>query len=141
MEETRVLVVDNEKDLLSMMKTIIERLGPRVFLAHDAKTAMGTLRREAIAIVILDLIMPDMDGTDLCEKIKQEFPDTLVYAFSGHMDLFSHEKLVRVGFDGCIQKPLSISTIEKIITAAAYKGEENCSGNGQSQAKSPPASY
>jgi CheY-like chemotaxis protein len=85
--------------------------------------ALRRVANETFDLVITDLIMPDMDGTELCERIRKASPKTLIYAFSGYFDLFEPSKIERAGFDGHIDKPLQLDVFEKQIKAAFAKGE------------------
>jgi CheY-like chemotaxis protein len=84
--------------------------------------ALRRVESEHFDLVITDLIMPDMDGTELCERIRMKNPQTVVYAFSGYFELFEPEKIKRAGFDGHIDKPLQIDELEKQIAKAFEKG-------------------
>lgn len=109
-----ILVVDNESDQLDLMKEILGRIGFDARTTDNPQQALEMVKKQAFSLVIIDLIMPEIDGTELCEQIKQVRPAISVYAFSGHVHLFSPERLERAGFDGTINKP---ATIEEIKTA------------------------
>ena len=68
----RVLVVDDEARILSMMRRVLEADGYDVVLAGDGHAALDILRREQIDLVILDVMMPDLDGFDVCRTVRQE---------------------------------------------------------------------
>lgn len=109
-----ILVVDNESDQLDLMKEILGRIGFDARTTDNPQQALEMVKKQAFSLVIIDLIMPEIDGTELCEQIKQVRPAISVYAFSGHVRLFSPERLERAGFDGTINKP---ATLEEIKTA------------------------
>lgn len=113
-----VLVVDNEKDHLDVMRQILKNLGYNVFVAENAQTAITIMKRQKIPVVITDLIMPDMEGTELCETIKRMGPETIIFAYSGHARLYDAERLERVGFEGCISKPVMIDQVAQIVENA-----------------------
>jgi response regulator of citrate/malate metabolism len=79
------------------------------------------LRIKHSTLILIDLIMPEIDGTDLCEQIKQARPDVCVYAYSGHAHLYDPERLVRAGFDGAIGKPATIEEIKAALNRAGTK--------------------
>lgn len=125
MTSNKVLVVDNEKDHLDVMRQILENLGYDVLVAENAQTALALVENHDIPVVITDLIMPDMEGTELCETIKRLGPDTIVFAYSGHARLYDAEKLERSGFEGCISKPVIIEQVAQIVGSAfALAGQE-----------------
>jgi two-component system response regulator MprA len=68
----RVLVVDDEARILSMMRRVLEADGYEVVLAGDGQAALEILRREPIDLLILDVMMPDLDGFDVCRLVRRE---------------------------------------------------------------------
>ena len=113
-----ILVVDNEADQLIIMREILQRIGYSAQIADNPQDALKMVENEAFSAVFIDLIMPDIDGTELCEKIKCIRPTVPVIAFSGHTHLYSAEQMERAGFDGSIRKP---ATIEEIKNALCSK--------------------
>ncbi|HEX8968133.1 MAG TPA: response regulator transcription factor [Chloroflexota bacterium] len=68
----RVLVVDDEPRMLSMMRRVLEVDGYSVVLAGDGQAALGVLRSQPVDLVILDVMMPDLDGFDVCRTVRRE---------------------------------------------------------------------
>ncbi len=68
----RILVVDDEPRMLSMMRRVLEVDGYNVVLAGDGQAALDTLRSEPIDLVILDVMMPDLDGFEVCRTVRRE---------------------------------------------------------------------
>jgi DNA-binding NtrC family response regulator len=114
----KVLVIDNEQDHLDVMRQILKKLGYTAYVAENAQSAFALMQAESIPVVITDLIMPDMEGTELCETIKRLNPGTIVFAYSGHAHLYEAKKLERVGFEGCISKPVIIEQVARIMEDA-----------------------
>lgn len=114
----RLLVVDNELDQLDIMREIISHLGVTVVVAEDGETALEKMASKPCQVVVTDLIMPDIDGTELCERLRNRYPEVVVFAFSGHMKLYDPDKLDRTGFDGYISKPIRIDTIAQAVENA-----------------------
>lgn len=69
---TRVLVVDDEPRMLSMMRRVLEADGYGVVMAGDGGSALEILRGEPVDLVILDVMMPDMDGFEVCRLARRE---------------------------------------------------------------------
>ena len=68
----RILIVDDEPRMLSMMRRVLEVDGYNVVLAGDGQAALDTLRSEPIDLVILDVMMPDLDGFEVCRTVRRE---------------------------------------------------------------------
>ncbi|MGD9212592.1 MAG: response regulator [Desulfobacteraceae bacterium] len=115
MPTKNVLVVDNEQDHLDVMRQILEKLGYCPYMAEDAHAALAIIKKHNIPVVITDLIMPDMEGIELCEIIKRLKPNTIIFAYSGHARLYEAYRLERAGFEGCISKPVIIEQVAQTI--------------------------
>ena len=118
MNPIKILVVDNEEDQRRLMSAILTEFGYNVKTVSSAEAALKGMNSENYQLIITDLIMPGMDGTELCERIKSIRPDVKVYAISGHIELYDDNKLERLGFDGIIQKPVSMNTLKETIESA-----------------------
>jgi DNA-binding response OmpR family regulator len=107
----RVLVIDDEEELVS---TLVERMMLRNIDAHGALTAREALRRlqeQDIDVVILDVMMPGMDGLELLKKIKKEYPSTQVILLTGRgSEKESEIGLAEGAFDYLI-KPINIEDL------------------------------
>jgi two-component system alkaline phosphatase synthesis response regulator PhoP len=58
----RILVVDDDREIVRLLRASLEQTGFQVFVAHNGETALHTLRRERPDLVVLDLMLPDRDG-------------------------------------------------------------------------------
>lgn len=115
-ENRTILVIDNEADQLALMQEILGRMGHRVDTADSPAAALEKVRREAFDVIFIDLIMPEADGTELCEEIRRLQPRCRIFAFSGHVQLYAPRQLTRAGFDGVLHKPASIEEIRTALT-------------------------
>lgn len=130
-----ILVVDNESDQLAMMKRILARIGYEAKTADNPHDALKMVKEEAFGMVLVDLIMPEIDGTELCEQIKQICPAVRVFAFSGHTHLYTPEQLERAGFTGTIDKPASIEAIRVALTIASNNNRGHGDGSNADGAR------
>ena len=71
-DSTQVMVVDDDKELRQLMSELLQRVGLQTILVKDGQTAL-TLLEEGLkpALIVLDLIMPGMDGFDVLARIRQ----------------------------------------------------------------------
>jgi CheY-like chemotaxis protein len=114
----KILVVDNEEDQRRLMSVILTQFGYTVKAVSSAEAALKSIDSEMYHLIITDLIMPEMDGTELCERIKRIRPDAKVYAISGYIGLYADNKLEQFGFDGIIKKPISMNSLKETIESA-----------------------
>jgi two-component system response regulator MprA len=68
----RILVVDDEPRMLSMMRRVLEADGYSIILAGDGQTALAISRAEPIDLIILDVMMPNLDGFEVCRIVRRE---------------------------------------------------------------------
>ena len=80
---TRIVVIDDEEDIRSVLKIILERAGFEVEIAANADDGLNLLRDKKTDIVITDIIMPGQDGVDTVYDIRMEFPNTKIIVMSG----------------------------------------------------------
>jgi CheY-like chemotaxis protein len=83
----------------------------------SAEAALTNIDSESYQIILTDLIMPEMEGTELCERIKRIRPNVKVFAISGHVELYNN-KLAQFGFDGIIRKPINMNSLKNMIESA-----------------------
>ena len=72
MNRQRILVVDDDKDIVRLVRAYLEKAGYDVFSAYDGETAIHTLRREKPDLLVLDLMLPDRDGWDITRLIRTD---------------------------------------------------------------------
>lgn len=85
METVRVLLVDDEKELLKATKLYLEKAVKdyRITICNTANNALNCLKKEPFDVVVSDFQMPNMDGLELLEKIREEDPDIAFIIFTG----------------------------------------------------------
>ena len=118
METIKILVVDNEEDQRRLLSVILTQFGYAVKDVSSAEAALKSIDSEKYHLIITDLIMPEMDGTELCERIKRIRPDVKVYAISGYIELYDDNKLEQFGFDGIIKKPITMNSLKETVESA-----------------------
>ena len=72
MVKKRLLIVDDEKDLADMIKFRLEANGYEILIAYDGQAALETARKEKPDLIILDLMLPKMDGYKVCGLLKND---------------------------------------------------------------------
>jgi UDP-3-O-[3-hydroxymyristoyl] N-acetylglucosamine deacetylase len=117
-----VLVVDDEERIRSSLRGILSDEGFRVVDTADAPGVMDLIQREAPALVLLDVWMPDVDGIELLRRIKSERPAVPVIMISGHANIQSAVAATRLGAADFIQKPFSVSGLLASIARALDGG-------------------
>jgi signal transduction histidine kinase/FixJ family two-component response regulator len=113
-----VLLVDDEADVRDVMKISLEELGYGVICAKDGVEAMALFKQHSPPIVLADIRMPNMDGIELLEKIKQIDPETEVIMITGHGDMNFAIKSFRFDATDFIPKPIGVDSLERALKRA-----------------------
>ena len=79
----RILIIDDEPQIRSMLKLMLERDGYEVVEAPDGVAGIKVYRQNPADLIITDLIMPNKDGIGMIIELKKEFPDVMIIAMSG----------------------------------------------------------
>ncbi|NQD53513.1 response regulator transcription factor, partial [Bacillus altitudinis] len=106
-EQMNILIVDDELDMLELIGSFLQRQGFHVITANNGTGALHQLEKEAIDLVVLDIMMPDMDGFEVCQRIRQtsQIPILFLTARSYEEDRI---KGLEIGADDYIMKPFSL---------------------------------
>jgi len=112
-----ILLVDDEDMILEVGEEILQELGYTVLTARDGESALKLYKKniETIDLVILDLIMPDMSGSDAFDKLKDVNPDIKILLASGYSINGQATQLIEKGCDGFIQKPFNMKALSEKI--------------------------
>ncbi|OEU49722.1 MAG: hypothetical protein BA871_01330 [Desulfuromonadales bacterium C00003096] len=116
-----VLLVDDEEMILDVGQEILKTLGYKVILAGSGKEAIEIVNKARDAVpsapdlVILDMIMPDMEGGKVYDKLKEANPDIKVLLSSGYSIKGQASEIMERGCNGFIQKPFNINDLSQKI--------------------------
>jgi DNA-binding response OmpR family regulator len=130
-EPISILVVDDEPAIRALVAKIVERAGFRADLARDGADAIAKLEQNRYSVLIVDLMMPIMDGYAVVEWVKKHptvKPAVIVVSAADTAALRRFDGSV---VHSIIRKPFDVDVLGDLITAAATMsaGEEDTSGN------------
>lgn len=121
----KVLVVDDEKAIVQMLSMNLKSLGYNVIAAYDGYEALDILNYEKVDVILLDIMMPDMDGIEVCNRIKSN-PETRVIPIimvSAKTQIEDKVLGLNNGADDYLIKPFDIQELRSRIDAAIRQVE------------------
>ena len=127
----KILVVDDEKLLVKGIKFNLENEGYQVLTAYDGATAVELARQETLDLIILDLMMPGLSGSEACMKIR-EFSDVPIIMLTARSE--DTDKIIgfECGADDYLTKPFNILELKARVRALlrrAGAAQQQRSGN------------
>jgi two-component system alkaline phosphatase synthesis response regulator PhoP len=114
---TSVLVVDDEPQVVWMLRFSLEAEGYQTFTAGDGRDALDQIRRNRPKVVLLDIMMPVMDGWSVLEELRtlpaEERPRVVVV--SARASVRDREKAVELGADAFVSKPFNVDDLLGVV--------------------------
>ena len=114
----KVLIVDDEQDFLDVLSERLKTRDMNVSTASSAKDAIKKIDAEFYDAVVLDLMMPEMDGLETLKLMKEKNPDLQVILLTGHATVEKGIQAMKLGAMDLIEKPADLATIVDRIKQA-----------------------
>ena len=117
MDKKKILIVDDEVELVDMLAMRLRASGYEVFSVSDGEDALLKIRSEKPDLIILDIMLPKIDGYKICETIKMDAGSRMIPVILLTAKDLTHEaeKLQEAGADHCMIKPFeSKELLDKI---------------------------
>jgi DNA-binding response OmpR family regulator len=131
-----VLIVEDDNKTASLVSLYLQREGYRTVVASDGAAALELARRENPVAVILDLMLPKIDGWEVCRRIR-EFSDVPILMLTARGEEFDRVLGLTIGADDYVTKPFSprelvarIKAVLRRTTAAAGQGPDKLNVGG-----------
>lgn len=107
MADRKILVVEDEENLLEALRYNLEREGYAVFTASDGETGLETARSESPDLIILDIMLPRMDGLEVCRILRRE-SGVLILMLTAKGEEVDRVVGLELGADDYVTKPFSV---------------------------------
>lgn len=106
---SKVLIVDDEPNILMSLEFLLKKSGYQVFIARDGREALGIIESEVPDIILLDVMMPEVDGYEVCQKVKNnaQTSHVKIIFLSAKTKKEDIDKGYEMGADLYITKPFS----------------------------------
>jgi two-component system response regulator HydG len=121
----QILVVDDDKTMRDACHQILSRQGFQVEEAASARQGLGLLERSSFDVILLDLVMPDLDGLETLKKIKSVDNDCEVIIITGYGSIPTAVEAMKAGAFHFLSKPFAPDDLRTVITRALEKRRLN----------------
>ena len=123
MAEKRILVVDDEEQILELYSDFFTHAGYSVLTAGSAEEALAVMQKSPTMVMFLDLNLPGMNGVELCREIRKRWPMAIPHAVTGFASLFELTDCRDAGFEDYFTKPASLKELAGAAETAFKKLE------------------
>ena len=112
----KIGIIEDEKNISDMIKYNLEKEGYEVFTAYDGKEGLELVEKETLDLLLLDIMLPHVDGLDICKKVRQKM-DTPIMIISAKADEFDKVLALELGADDYVTKPFSMREVMARVKA------------------------
>ena len=107
-EEIKILLVDDEPDIIEIIRFNLNSEGYQIFTASDGLKAIKLAEKHMPNLIIMDVMMPNMDGIEACENLRKDnrFNETIIMFLSARGEDFSYVAAFDAGADDYVTKPI-----------------------------------
>jgi DNA-binding response OmpR family regulator len=123
----RILVADDDPDLRLYLKLALQREGYEVIEANDGEQAIARAMDSAPALILLDVMMPNVDGFDACRRLKSDIrtKSVPVIFISARIDGQSRSDGLRLGAEAYLSKPINPRDLSERVRMAIQRRSVN----------------
>jgi two-component system, OmpR family, response regulator len=119
MKLAKLLLVEDSQDAADLIIKVLENAGHKVIHKLTALEGLETAQAEPFDGILLDYMLPDMEGLQLCRMIRQSFKEVPIILTSAYLNKVTGEEMVEAGITAFVPKPISenlVLTINKYVT-------------------------
>jgi len=114
-KQANILVVDDNTDLLKTFALILKRKGYIVDMAEDGVQALDKFRSQRFDVVIMDVVMPRMDGIEALQKMKEINPEAKIILMTAYCEEERLQKVTKEGAYSTLYKPVNIARLMELL--------------------------
>lgn len=120
-QKPRLLVIDDDPLMHRLFSSVLQRLGYEVLIATSGRAGIQMAAEHLPQLIILDYVMPDMDGMDTLKELKslEQTRSIPVLMATGYLDAASNERFLAAGAAGCVGKPFEAATLIQLVQKLA----------------------
>ena len=111
----RILIVDDDSYILRTFSSVLTKKGFEVETSETGKQALDKLKHSSFDLALIDVCLPDMNGTELLSKAKKELEKTVKIMVTGHPSSETSDKASFEGADTYIVKPIKMDELVSVV--------------------------
>jgi two-component system alkaline phosphatase synthesis response regulator PhoP len=130
-KNTKILLVDDEPDIVEIIRFNLEQNGYKISTASDGLEAIKVAEKEIPHLIIMDVMMPNLDGIEACERLRQDdrFSDTIIMFLTARGEDYSYVAAFDAGADDYVTKPIKpkvlVSKVKGLLRRLKEKESKN----------------
>ncbi|MDZ4699508.1 MAG: response regulator transcription factor [Rhodothermales bacterium] len=137
MQEPRILVVEDDAELRSLVEGRLRESGYNVRTAATGVEALARVEEQAPDLVLLDVMLPEMDGLEVCRRLRSSHPLLYIIMLTARADELDRVVGLEVGADDYVTKPFSLQELVARVRAALRRlrltAEQKPAGDGEDE--------
>ena len=130
-KNTKILLVDDEPDIVEIIRFNLEQNGYQISTASDGLEAIKVAEKEIPHLIIMDVMMPNLDGIEACERLRQDdrFSETIIMFLTARGEDYSYVAAFDAGADDYVTKPIKpkvlVSKVKGLLRRLKEKESKN----------------
>ena len=118
-KDIKILLVDDEPDVIEIIRYNLDQEGYKIYTASDGKEALKKAKKNIPHLIIMDVMMPNIDGIEACEQLRNDvsFNETIIMFLTARGEDYSHVAAFEAGADDYVTKPIKPKIIVSKVKA------------------------
>ena len=121
---TRILILDDDENILESVSTALQDAGYLVDAARNARDAVEKSEANFYNLALVDIRLPDIEGTNLLTGMKEMRPETILIILTGYPSLQNAVEALNNGADGYLTKPIEMEELLRVVQTHLKKQKE-----------------
>ena len=134
-ESKRVLVVEDDREIVDLLALHLKDQGLTVVTAGTGSDALARLREDGYALVLLDIMLPEVDGLEVCRRIRKDDPSIPILMLTAKSEELDKVLGLELGADDYVTKPFSIRELMARVRALLRRSQDRGNGNREGRPK------